>query len=458
MCFLLPHEVCSLLANYGDMQVLNDRAKLDSATLRHLQECEAKLGTDLLGLGLWSDGVPFSWERTESMETWAWFLPGVGSPKWKEARFPFTAFPTSCLAASTCDQILEVWAWSMECLLKGTFPATGPQGREFAGGDAWRRRRAGSPLGVQGVLCQIRGDWKAYKIVFKLPGWKDGLYRCWRCKAHPNTWTQTGIEAAMWRPRLRWQPWELLTVLKRPLSSVWTIPFMQPQLFKIDWLHTCDKGVALFFLGGIFKGVLHNRQFGHNQTERLAWLWRSIRTFYGENQVQDRVSRLTLSMVKNGLTSLGAAEVRALVPFGEVLTGLMAGHEGAGPVTLSVHEAMKHLHQCYKLLGRDFAEQVEAGEMLMHGLAFHHLIVTLHGVDPERWLLRPKHHMFLEMLGEKTRPSLYWTYREESFGGSLSRQGHTQGGKPSVTSMSRGVLSKFCARERVPRMLADPAP
>ena len=202
------------------------------------------LETDLLGLGLWSDGVPFSWERTESMETWAWFLPGVGSPKWKEARFPFTAFPTSCLAASTCDQILEVWAWSMECLLKRTFPATGPQGREFAGGDAWRRRRAGSPLGVQGVLCQIRGDWKAYKIVFKLPGWKDGLYRCWRCKAHPNTWTQTGIEAAMWRPRLRWQPWELLTVLKRPLSSVWTIPFMLAKtvlpMMRPNWPDECS--------------------------------------------------------------------------------------------------------------------------------------------------------------------------------------------------------------------------
>ena len=130
------------------------------------------------------------------------------------------------------------------------------------------------------------------------------------------------------------------------------------------------------------------------------------------------------NMSSHKATRSGAAEVRALVPYGgEVLTGLMAGHEGAGPVTLSVHEAMKHLHQCYKLLGWDFAEQVEAGEMLMHGLAFHHLIVTLHGVDPERRLLQPKHHMFLEMLGEKTRPSLYWTYREESFGGSLSRQG-----------------------------------
>ena len=101
MAFLLPHECLAVIHSYSDVEVLSDRQELDKVSLEHLQQAEAASGQNLLALGLWGDGVPFTWARDQSMETWVWFLPGVGHETWKGARFPFTCFPTSSVGSTT---------------------------------------------------------------------------------------------------------------------------------------------------------------------------------------------------------------------------------------------------------------------------------------------------------------------------------------------------------------------
>ena len=130
-------------------------------------------------------------------------------------------------------------------------------------------------------------------------------------------------------------------------------------------------------------------------------------------------------MVRNHLSSLGAAEARSLIPLAvELAEGLTINVPGK--VTLvAMKEAMGNLHRCYQLLSSEHRAEAEAGALRMHALAFHDLLVSLHQADPDKWLLRPKHHLFLEMAADGAQPSASWTYREESFGGSLSRMGRT---------------------------------
>ena len=43
--------------------------------------------------------------------------------------------------------------------------------------------------------------------------------------------------------------------------------------YKLDWLHIVDKGVGLFFLGGVFKQLARLRAYGRNESERVIALW-----------------------------------------------------------------------------------------------------------------------------------------------------------------------------------------
>ena len=45
-------------------------------SLKHLEEAEQLFKGDFIGLTLWSDGVPVSWDRSESIQCWTWHLHG----------------------------------------------------------------------------------------------------------------------------------------------------------------------------------------------------------------------------------------------------------------------------------------------------------------------------------------------------------------------------------------------
>ena len=49
---------------------------MDPLTLEHLVSCEASAGSRLLALGIWGDGVPCNWDRSESAECFTMNFPG----------------------------------------------------------------------------------------------------------------------------------------------------------------------------------------------------------------------------------------------------------------------------------------------------------------------------------------------------------------------------------------------
>ena len=124
MSLMLPHEVLGCLVKHAPQQDFYQKEGMDITSLRHLEPIEGKLGKRLVGLGLWGDGAPCNWDRTESIEVYSWNLPGQTGP-WSRLRVPIIGISKKSVAArSTHDDILTVVAWSLGQLLAGVYPKT----------------------------------------------------------------------------------------------------------------------------------------------------------------------------------------------------------------------------------------------------------------------------------------------------------------------------------------------
>ena len=77
---ILPHELLGALKKHASsMENLFSRSGMDELTSTHLLEAASKcgIGTDnLLGMGLWLDGVVAKWDRSQTMEFITATFPG----------------------------------------------------------------------------------------------------------------------------------------------------------------------------------------------------------------------------------------------------------------------------------------------------------------------------------------------------------------------------------------------
>ena len=184
--FMLPHEYIDTLSRYGNSTVLHDRSGMDPLTLQHLLSCEADAGSQLLGVGLWGDGAPCNWDRSDSVETFSLNLLGQGG-EFKGLRLPLTAISRKQISTHTWDDILEVISWSLNHLATGTRPQERHDSTQFLKSDAWRKKMANesTQLRGRGALVEVRGDWKFFGEVFKFPKWNTKRGCCWTCRCTP---------------------------------------------------------------------------------------------------------------------------------------------------------------------------------------------------------------------------------------------------------------------------------
>ena len=237
------------------------------------------------------------------------------------------------------------------------------------------------------------------------------------------------------------------------LSPAFAIPWLTLSSLRLDWLHIADQGITPVFMGGLFDLILSKRQYGANEDERVAWIWGQIQEFYTREGTTDRLLNLTRSMIKPKKASIelsgSGAQIRCLVPF-----CLQLVNSWEPPLDAEAYQAraaMRHLSNCYSYL----STAREEGDMslLDSAVAYHSILRGLNSINQKRWQLRPKLHLFMELCREPGPPSSSWNYREESYGGSVSRQSHHRGGVSSLLSMSRSCLAKFCSKEALPRLL-----
>ena len=183
--FLLPHEYTEVLNRLGSRDVLLDTQGMDPKTLQHLNMCKRKSGaSEMLALGLWGDGVPVNWDRTESVETFSINLPGL-SGKYHGLRLPITGFTRKQVSSHTWHDLMQVIAWSLQCCADGFWPLLRHDGSPWIKTDTVRATKKGS-LGIQSCLAEVRGDWKFFGETFDFPKWNNNSGICWKCECKPS--------------------------------------------------------------------------------------------------------------------------------------------------------------------------------------------------------------------------------------------------------------------------------
>ena len=175
----LPHEIVAVLKRYGIREKLLATDGLDPLTLKHLQECQRQADCVLMGIGLWGDGAPTQWDRSESIDVLAINFPGSH----KTLRIPLIALPHSHTCAETWHDIFSVIKWSFTILASGQWPDCRHDGSPWNKSDACRK----TPRALQqAALVEVRQDWKFAAEVFGFPAHNTKAGCCWACSCTPS--------------------------------------------------------------------------------------------------------------------------------------------------------------------------------------------------------------------------------------------------------------------------------
>ena len=269
---------------------------------------------------------------------------------------------------------------------------------------------------------------------------------------------QVGDDAA-WRSE-RLGHWDVLERILRngqTVSPLLQVPWVTTAIFRIDWLHCADQGISADFLGNAFL-LLSRKCTGRNKQERTNALWAKVQEFYRTNQVADRLQNLVPSMLqqpgKAPKLRSSAAQCRALVPFADACAKTLLSRDE--PLELAVATAAAELHECYKALSSEMGQEDSAATLRRCSQRFAEQYVALNAAasDGYAWRCKPKLHLFLELCMEGSRPSSFWNYRDEDFGGSVARMARRRGGVLTITAFSTNLLRRFKLHQPVIRMTA----
>ena len=139
MSFNLPHEILATLGQHGNITHMLCKDGLDAVSRAHLLHCEAEAGCPLIGLGLWGDGAPCNWDRSEALEVFSLNIPGLANETNKTLRIPITGLSKKTLVTMhTFDDILEVVAWSLRYCALGQYPKERHDHADWKESDKWR--------------------------------------------------------------------------------------------------------------------------------------------------------------------------------------------------------------------------------------------------------------------------------------------------------------------------------
>ena len=460
LCLNLPLELVEMIAKFGDQATLLDIGGMEPRTREHLEVVKLEIGAlELLGLGLWIDGVPYNFDRSESIEAIAMNLPGL-TGEFKNMRLPITAIPKPFVATGeTMHDICEIILWSLRHLALGVNPSSRHDGEPFLQEDWHRKTVAGSPLRLRAALVEIRGDWLMMKETFHLPGWKEKIGCCWLCKATPDDF-RNASSTASWRTE-RLSHWELLERMLRQghtLNPLMSAPGIRSHCFKVDWLHSMDQGVGADFIGNLFWMLLPKMP-GRNRKAKLKSFWMEVKEFYGEFRVEAKLPTLTQGMIKKQRASPKlrgkAAEIRALVPFARRAAEKHLSREDT--VEHTVIQMAKHLDQLYATLSSSTIFRQDLMET--HSKQFCILYSGLEMIHRRRkskvWRIKPKFHLMQELceMTEGANPAASWTYRDEDYGGSVAGMSRRKGGHRTAEGISRNFLLKWSAKFDVPMIV-----
>ena len=193
VAFNLPHEIVKVLAEQGLPEKIEERAGLDPLALEHLLECEQEAACKLIGIGLWADGTPCNWDRTETVDTLSMNLPGLVGEQ-KNLRIPVTAISHKHVGGNTWHDINAVVKWSLMVLATGQWPTCRHDGSQwFRKSD---HKRKSGPSILRCCLVEVRADWDWMAKVYGFAYHNLLEGNCWKCKNTPDK--VRGIHQLVW--------------------------------------------------------------------------------------------------------------------------------------------------------------------------------------------------------------------------------------------------------------------
>ena len=262
---------------------------------------------------------------------------------------------------------------------------------------------------------------------------------------------------APWRsqPMSHWEVLQRIIDNGRPINPILQVPWVDVEICRIDWLHCSDKGVAAEFVGN----ALTQLQAKFPETTiaaRVKSLSDRMLAYYKANRVEDKLDCLMPNMFYPGgkkadaMMHCSAAQCKALVPFVAQCANEMLSDNN--PVEKAVKMAAQHLKQVYDTLSE--SSFLSADVARSEGLKFALQYVALHDVagTEKRWKIKPKLHLWLHMISDGSKPSRYWNYRDEDYGGSVAKLSRRRGGLQKPGPMSRNVLMRFLVKQPLVRM------
>ena len=451
---LLPHELFFEMQRRSRVAALTTTAGMAADTKTHWQSCADQLPLPCVGCGIWCDGVPCNWDRSQSLECCSLYFPGFEG-SFANLRLPLFVLPKRFLAKeSSYEDAFAVLKWSFDHCGSGTFPSHRHDGTPWTNTDSYRKKHSGS-LKICAVLCEMRGDWQMYSTLFRLGGWNKKKHCCWKCNVDKQNLANFGLDAAWRNQRISYMDF-LVRLHQTGLSPscLFNVPFFHIRIFKVDWLHTMDLGVASDWLGNLFSFVLPKLP-GATADAKCSELFLRIQNYYStHDDIPAKYDNMKLTMFRQGKKGYKlrgkASEVRGLINFAKLLADDVLS--AADPVEATVLHGTSLLKQCYDHL----SGAVPLGTLATSCRQFCILFKAMEDLNlgPKCWKVKPKAHLLCELCEfTADRPSATWCYRDEEFGGTLANLSRVRGGAVTPLAVGRNVLLKYMTFNRLPWLL-----
>ena len=123
---------------------------------------------------------------------------------------------------------------------------------------------------------------------------------------------------------------------------------------------------------------------------------------------------------------------------------------GPDLVETTALEAAVCLNSCYNCL----SQSLYIGQTMEdNGRRFGLLYCSLErsSANKYRWRVKPKLRLFMHLTrASQGRPAQCWTYRDEDFGGAISKLSRRRRGANTAASTARNTLTRFFSKHQVP--------
>ncbi|CAE7201968.1 unnamed protein product [Symbiodinium sp. CCMP2592] len=403
--FLLPHEILGKLFEFGDSAwILSQDVLQEDAELieKFSLSCQpARDPATILPLGLWNDGVPCNWDRSQSLEVIALSFPSI----------PGLRVPLFCLKKMfeakkcTMDAAMKVLVWSFEQLALGRYPSRRHDGSPFdLRVDKARLRLAGSDL---------PGRLENFKDTLSLPAHNENNGCCWICPMTPDKVHEVDLQAS-WRHQYFDQETFIMRCWEehRFMSAVWQFPNFCLKVIRLDWLHIMDLGCAADAAGNVLYH-LQSKMPASNITKRTGELYKEISQEYKNQGVaSDRLATLTETMYRKEagkapkLKAKGA-ETRKLIPILDAVCRKFL--DSSGDLDSVVLACISLVLACYAALDVEPYDP-SLMEREVRRFALQYVSLRDHFGDNIAWRVKPKLHLLLHLSQSPTCPKDIWCF------------------------------------------------